>query len=624
MSTTVQPRPVGGESHTLLTVPARPDRIRTAQVEIVIPVFNEEGGLEASIRRLHAYLEESFPLSWLITIADNASTDQTWAIACRLTQQLDGVQAMHLAEKGRGRALRTAWTASEAPVVAYMDVDLSTNLDALLPLVAPLLSGHSDVAIGTRLAVGARVVRGPKREAISRTYNLLLKAVLRSGFSDAQCGFKAVRSDVARVLVPMVEDQGWFFDTELLVLAEHNGLRIHEVPVDWVDDPDSRVHVVGTAKADLQGVWRMIGSTFSGRASVPAETVVTRLRPERADAALAPDLGSQIVRFASIGLVSTVLFAVLFSVLVRPLGPVAADVIALTVCTIANTAANRRLTFATRGRAGRTRHYFAGLALAALPLVLTLSTLALLELMGFTSLGVQLVSLTAANLVASAVRFTLLRRWVFRSPTETRPPAPPATSDGSAAPPATPASSPAASATRGGRSSIGRRVRQLVRYGAVSVVATTTSLTVLGTLVYSGLLTSGWANLVATAVGTVPSFELNRRWVWGKRGHRSTAAEIGPFVALSFTGLGLSTLFIALASSWADASGLDATMRTVAVEAASILAFGSLWIAQFVILDRFLFGRTPRQSSAAGPAAAEPALDMVDPDGHGHRLAPAA
>jgi putative flippase GtrA len=588
-----------------LTVPAHRRDRRGAQVEIVIPVFNEEGGLEASIRHLHAYLERAFPLRWLITIADNASTDQTWAIACRLTQQLDGVQAIHLAEKGRGRALRTAWTASDAPVVAYMDVDLSTDLDALLPLVAPLLSGHSDVAIGTRLAVGARVVRGPKREAISRTYNFLLKAVLRSGFSDAQCGFKAVRSEVAKVLVPMVEDQGWFFDTELLVLAEHNGLRIHEVPVDWVDDPDSRVDVVRTARADLQGVWRMIGSTVTGRASVPAETVVSRLRPVRADAALAPDLGSQLVRFASIGLVSTVLFAVLFSLLVRPFGPFVADVVALGVCTVANTAANRRLTFATRGRSGRTRHYFAGLALAALPLVLTLATLAVLEALGVTSLAAQLVALTLANLVASASRFTLLRSWVFRPQPASDPPSP--SPGASSTGPGATAGSDVTGATRaapspfGRRTAIGRRLRQLVRYGAVSAIATTTSLTVLGTLVFTGLLTSGWANLVATAVGTVPSFELNRRWVWGKRGRRSAWTEVGPFVALSFAGLGLSTIFVALAAHWADASALDQTMRTVAVEAASILAFGSLWLLQFVILDRFLFGRGATRPSVGAP-----------------------
>ena len=135
-----------------------------------------------------------------------------------------------------------------------MDVDLSTDLNALLPLVAPLMSGHSDVAIGTRLARGARVVRGPKREIISRCYNLLLHASLGTGFSDAQCGFKAIRADAARALLPLTTDTGWFFDTELLVLAERAGLRIHEVPVDWIDDPDSRVNVVATALGDLRGI----------------------------------------------------------------------------------------------------------------------------------------------------------------------------------------------------------------------------------------------------------------------------------------------------------------------------------------------------------------------------------
>jgi hypothetical protein len=167
------------------------------------------------------------------------------------------VRAVRLAEKGRGRALRAAWQASEATVVAYMDVDLSTDLKALLPLVAPLLSGHSDIAIGSRLTRGARVTRGPKRELISRAYNLILHVALHARFSDAQCGFKAMRGDCARALLPHVEDTGWFFDTELLVLAERSGRRIHEVPVDWVDDADSRVNVIPTAIADLRGVVRL-------------------------------------------------------------------------------------------------------------------------------------------------------------------------------------------------------------------------------------------------------------------------------------------------------------------------------------------------------------------------------
>jgi len=238
-------------------------------VDVVIPVYNEEAGLEVSVRRLHRYLTDRFQLSWAITIADNASRDQTWGIACRLANELAGVRAVHLDERGRGRALRAAWLASTARIVAYTDVDLSTNLDGLLPLVAPLLSGHSDVAIGSRLATGSRVVRGPKRELISRGYNLILKATLRNGFTDAQCGFKGVRADVAQALLPLVEDNGWFFDTELLILAEHNGLRIHEVPVDWVDDPDSRVRVVSTAQEDLKGILRMVRRLAAGEGNLP-------------------------------------------------------------------------------------------------------------------------------------------------------------------------------------------------------------------------------------------------------------------------------------------------------------------------------------------------------------------
>ena len=388
-------------------------------VEIVVPVYNEADDLRRSIERLHRYLSERFPLSWRITIADNASTDRTWEIACDLACELASVRAVHLDRKGRGRALREVWQASTAAVVAYMDVDLSTDLDALLPLVAPLVSGHSDVAIGSRLASGARVVRGPKREVISRTYNMLLKATMRSGFSDAQCGFKAVRADVARELLPMIEDQEWFFDTELLLLAEHNGLRIHEVPVDWIDDADSRVDVVGTAAADLRGIWRMARRVATGRASLARSDLIDLRDPSVARVsvgAIEPDgLGAQLARFASIGIVSTIVFAALFVALSPRLGRFGADIVALTLCSLANTAANRRLTFSLRGRAGRTRHYFAGLALGGLPLALTLLALLVLALNGSTSLATALISLTLVNGVATVARFALLRNWVFRS-----------------------------------------------------------------------------------------------------------------------------------------------------------------------------------------------------------------
>jgi putative flippase GtrA len=376
--------------------------VRTVSVDIVVPVYNEEAVLEASVRRLHDYLRRGFPFSWRVTIADNASTDGTWAVATRLAGELSWVRAVHLDRKGRGRALRAAWSASDATVVAYMDVDLSTDLDALLPLVAPLVSGHSDVAIGTRLAAGARVVRGPKRELISRAYNLLLRAALHSSFSDAQCGFKAVRADAARRLLPLVEDDGWFFDTELLVLAERNGMRIHEVPVDWIDDPDSRVDVVSTARSDLAGIVRMLGRIATGRASLAA--------PAPADDDALP---GQLARFAAVGAVSTAFFAVLVTLLARPLGLLPADVVALGACSLGNTAANRRLTFSLQGRAERARHLTAGLALAALPLGLTLVALAVLALAGVTSLPAQVVVLTAASAGAAVLRFGLLRRWVF-------------------------------------------------------------------------------------------------------------------------------------------------------------------------------------------------------------------
>jgi glycosyltransferase involved in cell wall biosynthesis len=226
-------------------------------VDVVVPVYNEAPTLEASVRRLRGYLDTRFPVRGRIVIADNGSDDGTWPIAQRLSVELDGVEAIHVGRRGRGLALRTAWNASTAAVVAYMDVDLSTDLDALLPLVAPLLSGHSDVAIGSRLTPGARVTRGVKREVISRCYNIIVRSALRTRVTDAQCGFKALRTDVARQLLPTVADDSWFFDTELVVRAERNGLRVHEVPVDWVEDPDSRVHIIATAWDDLKGIRRL-------------------------------------------------------------------------------------------------------------------------------------------------------------------------------------------------------------------------------------------------------------------------------------------------------------------------------------------------------------------------------
>lgn len=242
---------------------------RPALVEIVIPVYNEEVVLEKSVSRLRSYLREHFPFDWRITIADNASLDRTWEIAKRLQLTYPEVRVVHLDQKGRGRALRYVWSNSDADVVCYMDVDLSTDLKALLPLVAPLVSGHSDIGIGSRLASGARVKRQWKRELTSRGYNAIIKLSFFNRFSDAQCGFKACRTEVAQRLLPLIENNEWFFDTEILLLAEHNHLRVHEVPVDWIEDLDSRVKIVKTAMEDLQGLWRVRRAFWRGQGRLP-------------------------------------------------------------------------------------------------------------------------------------------------------------------------------------------------------------------------------------------------------------------------------------------------------------------------------------------------------------------
>ncbi len=389
------------------------------QVEIVIPVRNEERDLAPSIRRLVAYLRESFPFTTQITIADNGSTDQTWAVAQGLTSELgeDTVCAVHLDQPGRGRALRTIWSSSDASVLVYMDVDLSTDLNALLPLVAPLVSGHSDVAIGTRLGPGSRVIRGPKREVISRCYNLLLHATLGVGFSDAQCGFKAIRAAQASQLLPLVKDTAWFFDTELLVLAERAGLRIHEVPVDWIDDPDSRVDIVATALADLRGIARVGLGLARGTLKVP------RLRDDDPPTAHR-GLAWQLPRFLPIGVASTLAYAVLYLALRTFLPALAANLLSLLLTAVGNTAANRRATFGIRGRDGATGHQLRGLIAFGTGLVLTSGALMALHAAApHAGRAAEIAVLVAANLFATMSRFVLYRGWVFSNaaPSAKRP-----------------------------------------------------------------------------------------------------------------------------------------------------------------------------------------------------------
>jgi putative flippase GtrA len=417
VSALVQPAPQDGGAT---------ERVTATVLDVVIPVFNEEVQLAASVERVLEHLA-TMPWSSRVTIADNASTDQTALIARRLAHTHPEVSVVHLAEKGRGRALRRVWSSSESDVLVYMDVDLSTDLAALLPLVAPLVSGHSDLAIGSRLSRTSRVERGLKRELISRSYNLLLRNTLRAKFSDAQCGFKAIRRDAARELLPLVEDNAWFFDTELLVVAERAGLRIHEVPVDWVDDPDSTVDLVRTAMDDLRGMARLGRSLVRG--TLPLKEVGERLGRTSSEAGRGR-LGMQLGMFLVVGLASTVAYAVLYVLLRQGMSPLAANFTALLATAVANTAANRRFTFGVRGRRDAVRHQVQGLVIFGVGLAVTSGALWLLHAVGTPNAAVEVTLLTLANLAVTVLRFVAMRVWVFvrspRAPADGTAPADPA------------------------------------------------------------------------------------------------------------------------------------------------------------------------------------------------------
>ncbi|NUP74750.1 MAG: bifunctional glycosyltransferase family 2/GtrA family protein [Sinomonas sp.] len=395
------------------------DRAVIPVLDVTIPVYNEEKDLEPCLRRLDAYLARQFAHTYQITVADNASTDSTLRIAERVARELEHVHVVHLEEKGRGNALRRVWLASDAPVLAYMDVDLSTDLNALAPLIAPLLSGHSDLAIGTRLSRSSRVVRGPKREFVSRSYNFLLQSLMGARFSDAQCGFKAIRADVAQQLLPHTLDKAWFFDTELLVLAERCGLRCAEVPVDWTDDPNSKVDVVRTALEDLRGMYRLTSDMARGHIPLAQLQAAMARGPlpagERAaEAGRKQSLFGQLVRFGAIGVASTLAYAALFILGRTFMDAQTANFAALLITAVANTAANRRFTFGVLGAERLTRHHLEGLIVFGIGWALTAGALAWMHSLTSPGQWIELTVLTLANLAATAVKFLLFRLWVFR------------------------------------------------------------------------------------------------------------------------------------------------------------------------------------------------------------------
>jgi glycosyltransferase involved in cell wall biosynthesis len=233
------------------------DPTSSKTADIVIPVLNEAHVLERSVATVRDFLGEHLPYEWRVLIVDNGSTDGTDEVGRRLAEEYGDVRYLHLNQRGRGRALRYAWTQSDADVVCYTDVDLSTELPALPKLIDAILRQGYDLSTGSRLMKASRTTRSLSREFISRTYNLLIKAVLWTSFSDAQCGFKAVSRRVVNEIVPQIKDESWFFDTELLVLAEKQEYRIKDIPVQWDEDDDSRVKIARTAWEDVKGVFRL-------------------------------------------------------------------------------------------------------------------------------------------------------------------------------------------------------------------------------------------------------------------------------------------------------------------------------------------------------------------------------
>ncbi|MCB9832915.1 MAG: glycosyltransferase family 2 protein [Planctomycetes bacterium] len=232
-------------------------------VELVVPTLNEAHVIEKSVTEIRRYLHEEFPYPARILVADNGSRDGTADIARKLGETWSDVRVYQLDKRGRGRALREAWTHSDADIVAYTDVDISTELQALERICRAIVEDGYHLGTGSRLLRESRVKRGPKREFISRSYNLLVKLILQTHFSDAQCGFKVLSREVVEKVVPQVKDSGWFFDTELLVLAEKQGFRIKDEPVTWIDDDDSRVKIVSTAWEDVKGLFRVRRTLWS-------------------------------------------------------------------------------------------------------------------------------------------------------------------------------------------------------------------------------------------------------------------------------------------------------------------------------------------------------------------------
>lgn len=370
-------------------------------VDVVVPVHNDAEALNACVARLRDHLADSLPLPWRITIVDSASTDGTWQAAQDLAERFSGVSAMRLEAEGRGRAVRAAWAASEASVLAYVDVQLSTNLNAFLPLVAPLLSGHSDVAVGSRFSRNARMIHGPGRESNARRYSRLLTLALGTHVRDTQCGFKAVRADVAHVLLPAVHDNTGFFDTEFLVLAERLGLRIAELPVDWTGSPGAPAGATPTRRHDLRGMWRLTKVLWLRRLNLELGESVPRRGPVGS--------ANAVFRFLRLALSCAALYLAGFLALQPALGAYWANGLMLTTVTLVCGCANRRYSRGSRAFIASRFRGVKAIAAYAGSLVGTTAVLKILFLSSIRpSLTVQAIIATLSAALVISLRLSFI------------------------------------------------------------------------------------------------------------------------------------------------------------------------------------------------------------------------
>jgi len=230
------------------------------KIDIVIPVYNEAPILRKNVSRVVSFLElDSAYKDYKVIIVDNGSRDKTFEIAQELAVQYAKVNVIHLNQKGRGRALRKAWQESEADIVSYMDADLSTDLEAMHKLFNAIIIDGYDIAVGFRLSSVFRVKRTLVRSFLSYGYNLLIKIIWRiKELPDVQCGFKALTKNAADAIVPKIENQNWFFDTELLILAYRRRCKIKFIPVKWEERLNGKVKILDTVFEDIVGIVKLL------------------------------------------------------------------------------------------------------------------------------------------------------------------------------------------------------------------------------------------------------------------------------------------------------------------------------------------------------------------------------